>query len=74
MSTSIRVDRTSPHRLSVEASTIGWAPGEWPRAVTLTIDGTERTCEFVAMKWRGGDLLSHVYMDASGFEVEVLND
>lgn len=54
-----------------EASTIGLAPGHWPR--TITLDGVTLTATAREVD-RGGELAAVIYTSAAGVRVAVLND
>jgi hypothetical protein len=56
----------------MEASQLGWLPGEWP--LRFTRDGVEYVRVRAVRNETDGELVAMIYRGPDGKETEVLND
>jgi hypothetical protein len=60
---------------TVEASTIGLAPGDWPDVIELSRDGVGPMEWFIGKPIiHAGELLGYNYVNASTITIKVYND
>jgi hypothetical protein len=64
--------RRETARGDMEASQLGWLPGEWP--LRFTRDGVEYVRVRAVRNETDGELVAMIYRGPDGKETEVLND
>lgn len=74
MITSNIIYEYEPHRFSVDATALGWGPGQWPHALPTNM-GNCRPLLFERMEVRDDDLLWVDYLQDDGcMRLRIYND